>query len=211
MTDMGTKGKFIVFEGTDGSGKSTQIKLLSRYLESKGIRTALTREPTDSLFGALIRSCLSGRMETDEYTIAALFAADRNDHLRNETNGILKKLSEGVSVLCDRFYLSSLAYNGGFVPLAWVKQLNTPAMEAIRPDLTVYIDLDPEEAMSRVGQRGESERYETLERQQKIRKNYFDLFETFGERDNIKVVASASSKDETQQTIRAFADELYGF
>ena len=127
---MATKGKFIVFEGCDGSGKSTQLKLLASYLESKGEEVYLTREPTDSPFGSLIHSCLTGRIVTDEHTIAALFAADRLDHIHNALNGILRKLEEGVTVLCDRFYLSSFAYNGGFAPLEWVISLNTPAMAA---------------------------------------------------------------------------------
>ena len=68
---MADKGKFIVFEGTDGSGKSTQMKLLGKFLKGKGIDCILTHEPTDSPFGALLRACLTGRIETDERAIAA--------------------------------------------------------------------------------------------------------------------------------------------
>ena len=85
---MATKGKFIVFEGTDGSGKSTQMKMLGKYLKTKGIPVYGTHEPTESPFGALLRSCLTGRVEADERAIAALFAADRIDHITNSVNGL---------------------------------------------------------------------------------------------------------------------------
>ena len=208
---MATKGKFIVFEGCDGSGKSTQLKLLANYLESKGEEVYLTREPTDSPFGSLIHTCLTGRISADEHTIAAMFAADRLDHIRNGLNGILKKLDEGVTVLCDRFYLSSFAYNGGFVPLEWVISLNTPAMEMLTPDLTVFIDLPPEEGMERISRRGSVERYETLERQRLIREKYFELFERFKAREKIAVVASESRKEDTQAHIRTIVNEVFGF
>ena len=148
---------------------------------------------------------------TDEHTIAALFAADRLDHIHNALNGILRKLEEGVTVLCDRFYLSSFAYNGGFAPLEWVISLNTPAMEAVTPDLTVFIDLPPEEGMQRVSRRGDRERYETLERQALIRNNYFALFERFKERERVAVVRSEKDKEITQAHIRKIVDEAFGF
>ncbi len=207
---MATKGKFIVFEGCDGSGKSTQLKLLASYLEGRGTEVYLTREPTDSPFGSLIHSCLTGRISTNEHTIAALFAADRLDHIRNGLNGISKKLEEGVTVLCDRFYLSSFAYNGGFVPLEWVISLNSPAMEALTPDLTIFIDLPPEEGMKRVSRRGEKERYETLEKQKFIRDNYFALFKRFADRENVAVVRSETSKDATQAHIREIVFQRLG-
>ncbi len=207
---MDTKGKLIVFEGTDGSGKSTQIKLLAKYLQSWNVPVYVTSEPTDSPFGALLRSCMSGRVQTDEYSIAALFAADRLDHIYNKSNGILQKLEEGVTVLCDRFYLSSFAYNGGFVDLDWVIELNRPAMEAVRPDLTIFLGLPPEEGMRRVSRRGETDRYETLEKQKRIRENYFAVFERFKELD-VKVILSESEKERTQAHIRELADRLFGF
>ncbi len=208
---MDTKGKFIVFEGTDGSGKSTQMKLLAKYLAEKGVSVYLTCEPTDSPFGAQLRACLTGRVETNEYTIAALFAADRLDHIFNTVNGIKQKLDAGVTVLCDRYYFSSLAYNGGFVPYEWVLSLNTPAMQTLKADLTVFIDLPPEEGMQRVASRGATERYETLEKQKKIRQRYLELFETFGAEENISIVQSKENKEETQADIRALADELFAF
>lgn len=207
---MKNKGNFIVFEGTDGSGKSTQIKSLANYLQGKGIPCYITSEPTDSPFGALLRACLSGRIETNEHTIATMFAADRLDHIHNTVNGIKKKLEEGVTVLCDRYYFSSFAYNGGLVDTEWVISLNMPAMQTLRPDLTIFIDLPPEESMARVTRRGETDRYETLERQKKIREKYFEMFKRFQE-EHVRIVASEEDKNRTQAHIREIIDEEFGF
>ncbi len=207
---MKNRGKFIVFEGTDGSGKSTQMKMLASYLNEMGARCYLTHEPTESPVGSLLRSCLTGRIDADEHTIAALFAADRLDHIHNPVNGILKKLNEGVNVLCDRYYLSSFAYNGGFVPLEWVIELNRPAREALKPDLTVFLYLDAEDSMERVMGRGETERYETVERQKKIRKNYLDLIARFPD-ENVATVVSEADKRDTQEKIRKAVNGLFGW
>lgn len=204
------RGKFIVFEGTDGSGKSTQLKLLAKYLKGRGIACSTTHEPTDSPFGALLRACLTGRIDTDERTIAALFAADRLDHVSNAVNGILKQLEAGVTVLCDRFYFSSLAYNGGLVSAEWVAQLNAPVMELLRADLTVFIDLTPEESMGRVSRRGETERYESLESLRRVRDGYFAAFERFGAGENIAVIASEQDRERTQAHIRGEVAKLFG-
>lgn len=203
------KGKFIVFEGIDGSGKSTQMKMLSKYLDGRGIPCVTTCEPTDSPFGGLLRACLTGRLDTDERAIAALFAADRIDHLYNPVNGIIKRLNEGVTVLCDRYYFSSFAYNGEMTDPEWVIELNAPAMER-RPDLVVYIDLTAEAGMERVGRRGERERYETLEKQKKIRDRYLQAFERFSKEENIAVIKSEKCKERTQEKIREAVNGLFG-
>lgn len=206
---MSERGKFIVFEGTDGSGKSTQMRLLGKYLEEKGVRVYLTHEPTDSPFGELLHSCMKKSVETSERAIAALFAADRLDHIENPANGMLAKLNEGYTVLCDRYYFSSLAYNGGFVPFEWVEALNRPAMELLRPDLVIFLDITPEESMKRVARRNERERYETLEKQMKIRNKFFEVFERYKDVENIVIVRSEEEKERTQQSVRRAADALF--
>lgn len=202
------RGKFIVFEGLDGSGKTTQMKLLVKELEARGVKCFSTHEPTDSPFGSLLRSCLTGRIETDEKAIAALFAADRLDHILNAVNGIGKKLEEGVSVFCDRYYFSSFAYNGEFVPFEWVVELNRPARELLRPDLTLFLDLPSEESMKRVSRRGEAERYETAEKQKKIRERFYKAFEFFPD-ERVAIVASEEDKEETQKKIREVVLPLF--
>ena len=203
------RGKFIVFEGLDGSGKTTQMRMLVEYLESKGEACFSTREPTDSAFGTQLRSCMKGNIDTNEYTIAALFAADRLDHILDSVNGIKKKLDEGVNVFCDRYYFSSYAYNGEFVPFEWVVELNRPAREMMKPDLTVFIDLSSEESMKRVGRRSEAERYETMEKQQKIRERFFTAFKRFPE-EKVAIVTSEEEKEKTQAAIRKAVLPLFG-
>lgn len=205
---MNSRGKFIVFEGIDGSGKSTQMRLLGQYLTERGVECRLTHEPTDSPFGAILHDCMSGKIDADERAIALLFAADRIDHIQNPASGIRAALEAGVTVLCDRYYFSSFAYNGGFVPLDWVIELNRQAMELLTPDLVVFLDLDPEEGMARISRRGERERYENLDRQKKIREKYFEVFERFSGRENIVIVKSEARKEETQNRLRRLADGL---
>ncbi|HBA96917.1 MAG TPA: dTMP kinase, partial [Lachnospiraceae bacterium] len=131
---MGTKGHFIVFEGIDGSGKTTQIDLLKKHIEENGFICYKTKEPTDGPVGSLLRQCLAGSVQTDEMTLAALFAADRLDHILNNQNGLLKKLDEGISVISDRYILSTYAYQSVRVPLDWVMALNSMAAGKIHPD-----------------------------------------------------------------------------
>ncbi len=208
---MSTKGKFIVFEGIDGSGKSTQMKLLSQYLTDRSVPNVCTHEPTDSPFGRLVHACMKGSVDTGEHTIAAMFAADRLDHIENPVYGMKKTLEEGTTVLCDRYYFSSFAYNGGFVPLEWVEELNRPAMELLRPDLVLFMDLSPETSMGRVEKREARERYETLEKQHKVRSKFFEVFDRYRERENIVIIKSEEEKERTQAEIRRAVDALFGF
>ncbi len=203
------RGKFIVFEGIDGSGKSTQIKLLSKYLQEKGVPCYVTCEPTEGPVGALIRQCLTGRIEADEKTIAGLFVADRLDHLYNARNGIIRKLEEGVCVISDRYYFSSYAYHGVHLPMDWVVEANRLSAEALRADLTLFIDIEPKRSLERVSRRGETERYEKLENMTRVREKYLEAFETFGAGERIAVVQSDEDKERTQTAIRTEVDKLF--
>ncbi|HAL81034.1 MAG TPA: dTMP kinase, partial [Mucilaginibacter sp.] len=111
------KNLFIALEGIDGSGKSTQVKLLTEKLEQAGHKVYTTCEPTDSPIGKIIRDIFTHKMEADHRTIAGLFVADRLDHLLNKTNGIIKKLEEGYTVITDRYYFSSYAYQSTHMDL----------------------------------------------------------------------------------------------
>ena len=113
------KGKFIVFEGIDGSGKSTQIKSLVNRMKENDYHIFPTFEPTDGPIGSLIRQMLIGEVETDQRTIASLFAADRTDHLLNKKNGLKNKVDNGEIVLCDRHYFSSYAYHAQHIEMDW--------------------------------------------------------------------------------------------
>ncbi len=183
------KNLFIAFEGIDGSGKSTQVKLLSYNLKNAGHKVYLTCEPTDSPIGKMIRDIFSHKMEADHKTIAALFVADRLDHLLNKTNGILKKLEEGYTVITDRYYLSSLAYQGTHVPIEWVIQANSLSTNLLRPDMNIYIDISPETGMERLtNDREIIELYETAENLHNVRQKYKEAIEMLKLKENIVVL-----------------------
>ena len=106
------KNRFIVVEGLDGSGKSTQIKMLKEYLESKGEKVYMTAEPSEGRIGKTLREMLSEDIPTDMYFQAGMFLADRIDHCTNPENGIKKMREEGYKVISDRYYYSTFAYQG---------------------------------------------------------------------------------------------------
>lgn len=180
------KNLFIAFEGIDGSGKSTQVKYLSDKLEKAGHKVYSTCEPTNSPIGSIIRNIFTHRMEADDRVVAGLFVADRLDHLLNKENGILKKLSEGYTVITDRYYFSSYAYQGSHMSLDWVIEANSLSAGLLRPDINVFIDISPDVSMRRL-QTGRSsmELYETLDNLKKVRKTYFEAFEKLKLEENI--------------------------
>ena len=170
------RGKFIVFEGIDGSGKSTHAVLLKERLEKEGYKVFLTCEPSEGEAGKLLRRCLTGKADLPEQALAGLFMTDRIDHILNPVSGILRHIEEGEIVLCDRYYFSSFAYNGSYAPMEWVIEINRIARETLRADLTVFLDIEPERFLSRIEDRGSTERYEKVEVLRKVRENYFKAF-----------------------------------
>ncbi len=180
------KNLFIAFEGIDGSGKSTQVKLLSEYLIQAGHKVYVTFEPTDSRIGALIRDIFNHRLQADHRTIAALFVADRLDHLLNKTNGLLKKMEEGYTVITDRYYFSSYAYHGAHIPLDWVIEANALSADLLKPDLNIYINISPEISMKRLtSSRNSMELFETLENLHKVSAKYLEAFEKLKNNENV--------------------------
>jgi dTMP kinase len=146
------EGLFIVLEGVDGAGTTTHTRLLSAALGERGLPVRTTREPSDGPIGVQIRQFLTGRLIVPGLqgprppswtTMALLFAADRMDHVEST---ILPNLNDGVTVISDRYYHSSVAYQsitggGGEAEISWVKALNSHAR---RPDLTIVLDIPPE-------------------------------------------------------------------
>lgn len=196
------KGHFIVFEGIDGSGKTTQINLLKRYIEENNFICHTTKEPTGRPVGCLLRQCLAGRVKTDELTLAALFAADRLDHILNDDDGLLKKLDEGISVISDRYILSTYAYQSVRVPFDWVKDLNSMAAGKIHPDCHIFIDTDPGTALERISKgRHGTELFENKKRLTEVRKRYFELFEELKDTENIIIVDGTKSIGEISDNI----------
>ena len=175
---MDNKGKFIVFEGIDGSGKSTQIKFLADKLKEAKIAYEITAEPSEGPVGVMIRQILTGERKMDNRVIAALFAADRLDHILNEEHGLLNKIENGTTVICDRYYFSSYAYNGVDMPMEWVIAANSQSSRLLKPTVNVFIDLDPDVALERIARnRQRTELFEKKSRLEKVRENYFEVFE----------------------------------
>ncbi len=169
----GKKGMLIAFEGIDGSGKSTQARMLYKHLQGKGVPVWLTAEPTSNQIGTLIRQGFSGELHFDHRTIAGLFVADRLDHILNPEFGMKSKVDQGFIVICDRYYLSSFAYQGSHMPMKWVMQANSLAMDLLKPDLTIFIDVPAKLAMQRIHEnRSSTELYETEKNLRKVKSNY---------------------------------------
>jgi dTMP kinase len=177
---------FIALEGIDGSGKSTQVKLLTDKLKKAGHKVYYTFEPTDSPIGSVIRNIFKSRIEADNRVIAGLFVADRLDHLLNKTDGILKKLAEGYTVITDRYYFSSYAYQGAHMSLDWVIEANSLSADLLRPDINIYIDISPEISMKRISNgRSSMEIYENIENLRKVKDTYTLAFDKLKSVENI--------------------------
>ncbi len=202
------RGRFIVFEGIDGAGKTTQIELLERYLKDRGRRVYRTAEPTESVSGGLLRDALGGVSRRTSCEMAALFVLDRIFHNVNPINGIEKMLADGVDVICDRYYYSSLAYQGSETDFEWVRAMNLNCPEIRRPDLCIFLDLTPEASMARIeGGRVTHEIYETVEKLTRVRDRFFEVLESLGERDRICVVDASRTVEEIHSDIVALFQE----
>ena len=181
---MNKKGIFIVIEGLDGSGKTTQANMLAKNL-AKNHTVLLTAEPSRGKIGTFIRQgCLYEKKRLPTEAEALLFAADRIEHMQNELE---PALSEGKIVICDRYIFSSLAYQGSAgLSLKWIETINARALE---PDFSIFIDVPPQLVLERL-QRKKSV-MENLETQAKVREVYLQ----FVEKGDLILVDGDKSKD----------------
>jgi dTMP kinase len=171
---------FITFEGPEGSGKSTQIRLLAAALEAQGVRVFVTREPGGSAIGNAVRAILLDRVHTEMSPRAEtlLFNAARAQHVDEV---IRPALAAGMTVLCDRYADSTLAYQGygHGQPLEPLRRLGEYATGGLTPDLTIYLDIDVREGLrrKRAGDAGEWNRMEekTLAYHEAVRRGYLAL------------------------------------
>jgi dTMP kinase len=197
-----SRNLFIAIEGTDGSGKSTQARLLAERLTGQGHKVYTTFEPTGGHIGKLLRSILKGEISADQKAIAALFLADRLDHLLNEEDGILKKLNQGYTVICDRYYFSSYAYHSVYVDMDWVIACNKMCADTLRPHMTLFIDVPPEACMERIiANREVPELYETAEILKKVRANYLTAFEKMKDQEAITIVDGHRAIDDVANEV----------
>ena len=192
------RGKLITFEGIDGSGKSTQLRLLEKYLAGRGIAFLSTREPGGTALGKIIRSALLAGENVEPLAELLLYAADRAQHVKQV---IIPALASGMLVLSDRFCDATTAYQGaarGFDP-ELVERLNELAAAGIRPDLTLLFDLDAETSLARKNESVEPDRLESepLEFHRRVRAAYLALGER--EPDRLKIIPATGTVEETYQ------------
>lgn len=157
------KGKFITFEGCEGSGKSTQLRLLAEYLDKKGVDYIMTREPGGSSVSEQIRKIILDGKNSDmcDECEALLYAAARVQHLKDT---VVPALECGKLVICDRYVDSSLAYQGVARGLGsdFIESINTRAINDFSPDLTVFLDIPPDAAFRRKHGADKDDRMEQL-------------------------------------------------
>jgi dTMP kinase len=197
---MAPRGWFIVFEGVDGSGKSTQIELLSMKLRDHGIDHVIEREPSDGAIGRFIRNYAeAGDRYLQPESEALLFTADRFEHSKR----IEQTLEQGVTVVCDRYYHSTLAYQGAAgVPVAWLKDLQK---FALKPDLVLLLDVDPGRSLMRV-----SGRTLTVFENRNYLSRVRDLYLGFSREGEMKLVDTGRPVDEVEAEVENLVEDLMG-
>ena len=208
---MNKEPKFIVFEGIDGAGKTTQISLLCKALEEKGILCKTTAEPTDLPSGREIRAALSGAIVKTPLEMAKMFVRDRELHNTDPEIGIEGMLGDGFTVISDRYYYSSLAYQGAALGYDTVASLNLDNESIRTPDLCIFLDLTPEKSLERIGKRGETtEIYENFDYLTKTRAMFFDVFERLGARgEKIAVIDASGTVEEVAESVLSAAIKIY--
>ncbi len=201
-------GRLIVFEGIDGAGKTTQIGYLADHLRAGGRQVMVTAEPTVSVTGGLLRDALGGIAKRTPEEMAALFVLDRIFHNTNPVNGIEKMLADGVDVICDRYYYSSLAYQGSETDLRWVADMNLNCPTIRRPDLCIFLDLTPQQSLFRIeAGRVSREIYEEEGKLQAVRDKFFHVFALLSERDAIRIIDASGTPQEVAARVIATVEE----
>ncbi|MCR5041890.1 MAG: dTMP kinase [Clostridia bacterium] len=195
---------FIVFEGLDGTGKSTKLDLAAKLLYENGKSVHCTAEPTDSPVGRLLRSALAGGFVLPPAAAAALFTADRIDHCAKEGTGIRDRLSRGEYVLSSRYYYSTLAYQGMDCPLETILPIAVnPAV--IKPDLCIFLDAPASVCAERIARRAEEtgQTVEIFEKEsvlERVRESFYRVFEVLGE-ENIVIVNTDCPPEEANARV----------
>lgn len=177
------KGLFVVFEGIDGSGTSTQASLLRERLLSDEEHAITTSEPSEGPLGNLIRQAMKGRVrfangkEEFDQQMAYLFAADRHDHLHNEIDGVFKFINAGTHVISTRYFFSSLAYHShDKESFEFVRNLNARFPD---PSIVIYLDNPVELSIERMANRAHKDKYENFEKLKEVSQNYEKIFSEY--------------------------------
>lgn len=214
------EGQFIVIEGVDGAGTTTQTRMLVAALRKRGLPVRATREPSDGPVGVMLRQILAGRVVVPGMsgvrppswtTMALLFGADRLDHLEAE---IVPNLMDGVTVVSDRYDYSSIAYQSVTGDAAvekgvveWLKEINRHAR---RPDLAIVLDIPPEVAARRRSERDIAQQlYDDEELQVQLAAFYADIDQHFPG-DRIVHVDATRAVEQVAADVEAAVRELRG-
>lgn len=195
------RGKFIVFEGTDGCGKTTHTeRLRRRIIAETGTNCIYEKEPDSrDIVGAIIRSALYGSVRILPESMAYLHVADRLEHIAY----MLPLLEAGVNIICDRYYLSNMAYNTTErLPMEYIYELNRPCIEALKPDATVFLEVPPEVTLARrSAERTDAEIYDACERQIRIRENYEEALRLLAPHEKIIRIDASRDRDTVAEDI----------
>jgi dTMP kinase len=208
---METKGKLIVIEGLDGAGTTTQTNNLTTWLKTKGYYVKQTKEPTAGPAGMLIRLALVGRLEFDKKTLAMLFLGDRMDHQFKKSENIVESLIESNSVVVsDRYYLSSLAYQTleTDITIDWLMQIHH---HCIRPNLTIFLDVPPDECIRRitVNRGSHFELFEMKNLLITVRENYLKAITVLrNSGENIQIINGEGTLEQVEERIRIRTESL---
>ncbi len=190
------RGFLIAVEGIDGAGKTTQARMLVRWLAERGLKAHYTREPTDGPVGRILRE-MALRRDVEPRVEALLFAADRLHHVREVINPLISK---GYIVVSDRYIHSSLAYQSETTGQPeWVREINRFAPP---PDLAILLDVEPSVGLSRI--RGERSRFEDPVLLGRIRRNYLEM----AERGEMRVVDAGEEVEKVSEKIRRIVSEF---
>lgn len=195
------KGKFIVFEGIDGSGKTTQFRMLAKYLKENKKNILVTKEPTKGRIGKIINRILGEKEKVNHIFLQLLFSCDRAEHLEKK---VIPALEQGKIVLCDRYLFSTLAYgNSEIGDLAWLENLGK---HFILPDITFFIDVSPKESIRRIRNVRKKKKtfFEKEKKLKKVRQNYKMLSKKYK---NFYVIDGERKKEEVFRDIKIIIDK----
>lgn len=208
------KSFFITIEGCEGCGKTTQSELLKEYLESKGLKVILTREPGGSVVAEQVRNILlNPDFNVAPYCELLLYEASRAQHLEDV---IKPNLEKGFTVICDRFIDSTLAYQGYArgIDKEIIKKLNNIATLGLKPDLTIYLDIKPNEGIKKAKSvnkgsltGGDRIERESLKFHDKVRKGFLELAKKYPKR--IKKIKTSKIIENTQKRINKEIDNFF--
>lgn len=197
---------FITFEGADGCGKTTQIELLDKYLQEKGFKTLVTREPGAKGLGEKLREILLNYDgEVSPNCESFLFLADRAQHVDCVIKPALKK---GIIVLCDRHTDSTVAYQGygRQLDIEQIKNLNKIAVNGLKPDLTIVFDIDIETSMQRVGKTKDRMESAGTEFFNRVRNGYLAIAKE--EPNRVQVINSADSIENIHKQVVGLIEQI---